>query len=58
MILVSFSYGVIVTLVPDISKMIGWHNKGLYFTIFTLSSILVRVFLLNPLTNMVEFLYC
>lgn len=44
MILVSFSYGVIVTLVPDISKMIGWHNKGLYFSIFTISSIGVRIF--------------
>ncbi|NBW03309.1 MAG: MFS transporter [Cytophagia bacterium] len=44
MILISFSYGVIVTLVPDISKMIGWHNKGLYFSIFTISSIGVRVF--------------
>jgi MFS family permease len=44
MLLVSFSSGVVVTLLPDITKMIGWHNKGLYFTIYTVSSILVRIF--------------
>ena len=44
MLLVSFSSGVIVTLLPDISKLIGWHNKGLYFTIYTIASILVRIF--------------
>jgi MFS family permease len=44
MLLVSFSSGVVVTLLPDISKNIGWHNKGLYFTIYTISSIIVRIF--------------
>ncbi len=44
MLLVSFSSGVVVTLLPDISKQIGWHNKGLYFTIYTISSIVVRIF--------------
>ncbi len=44
MLLVSFSSGVVVTLLPDISKQIGWHNKGLYFTIYTVSSIVVRIF--------------
>jgi MFS family permease len=44
MLFVSFSSGVIVTLLPDISKLIGWHNKGLYFTIYTIASIVVRVF--------------
>jgi MFS family permease len=44
MLLVSFSSGVVVTLLPDITKMIGWHNKGLYFTIYTVSSIVVRIF--------------
>ena len=29
---------------PDVSKLIGWHNKGLYFTIYTISSIVVRIF--------------
>jgi MFS family permease len=44
MLFVSFSSGVVVTLMPDISKIIGWHNKGLYFTIYTISSIVVRIF--------------
>jgi MFS family permease len=44
MLLVSFSSGVIVTIIPDISKQIGWHNKGLYFTIYTIASIVVRIF--------------
>ncbi|MFM6936257.1 MAG: MFS transporter [Aquirufa sp.] len=44
MLLVSFSSGVVVTLLPDISKNIGWQNKGLYFTIYTISSIVVRIF--------------
>ena len=44
MLFVSFSSGVVITLLPDISKNIGWHNKGLYFTIYTISSIVVRIF--------------
>jgi MFS family permease len=44
MLFVSFSSGVVVTLMPDVSKLIGWHNKGLYFTIYTISSIVVRIF--------------
>lgn len=44
MLFVSFSAGAIITLIPDTSKMIGWSNKGLYFTIYTISSIVIRVF--------------
>ncbi len=44
MLLISFSAGVITTLLPDVTKMIGWHNKGLYFTIYTLTSIFIRIF--------------
>jgi MFS family permease len=44
MLFTSFSSGVVVTLMPDITKLIGWHNKGLYFTIYTISSIVVRIF--------------
>jgi MFS family permease len=44
MLFVSFSSGVVITLMPDVSKLIGWHNKGLYFTIYTISSIVVRIF--------------
>lgn len=44
MLFVSFSSGVVVTLMPDVTKLIGWHNKGLYFTIYTISSIVIRLF--------------
>jgi predicted MFS family arabinose efflux permease len=44
MLFVSFSAGAIITLIPDSSKIIGWSNKGLYFTIYTISSILIRLF--------------
>ena len=39
-----FSYGVILTLVPDLSDHLGVHNRGLFFTIFTLSSVSTRLF--------------
>lgn len=38
-----FSYGAVVTLIPDLSKSIGIKNKGYFFLIYTLASILVRV---------------
>jgi len=44
MLLISFASGVVVTLLPDTSKHIGWTNKGLYFTIYTISSIAIRIF--------------
>ncbi|MFM6948210.1 MAG: MFS transporter [Aquirufa sp.] len=44
MLLISFASGVVVTLLPDTSKNIGWTNKGLYFTIYTIASIGVRFF--------------
>jgi MFS family permease len=37
-----FSYGAIITLVPDLSKDIGLQNKGYFFLIYTLASIGVR----------------
>lgn len=43
MLFVSFSAGAMITLIPDTSKIIGWNNKGLYFTIYTISSILIRL---------------
>jgi MFS family permease len=42
MFLVMFSYGVVLTLVPDFSTHLGLNNKGLFFTCFTLSSLGVR----------------
>ncbi|RVU26854.1 MFS transporter [Sandaracinomonas limnophila] len=44
MLLVSFSSGAVLTLVPDISKSVGINNKGLYFSIYTIASIVVRIF--------------
>lgn len=39
-----FSYGVILTLAPDLSDAVGLPNRGLIFTIFTLASISTRLF--------------
>jgi MFS family permease len=36
------SYGVLLTLVPDLSDHLGVQNRGTFFTIFTLSSLLTR----------------
>lgn len=44
MFLVSFSSGAISTLIPDLSRHLGWQNKGLYFTVYTIASIGVRFF--------------
>jgi MFS family permease len=37
-----FSYGVILTLVPDLSDHVGLANRGVFFTLFTLSSAAMR----------------
>ncbi len=41
-LLMTFSSGVIHTIIPDASKVAGWTNKGLYFSIYTIASILIR----------------
>ncbi|MFN0036663.1 MAG: MFS transporter [Saprospiraceae bacterium] len=38
------SYGVILTLVPDLSDRVGVENRGTFFTIFTLASLPARLF--------------
>ncbi len=38
----AFSFGVMLTIIPDLSKHLGIQNKGLFFTVFTLASIIVR----------------
>lgn len=43
MFLTAFSFGAIATLSPDLSKSIGLHNKGLYFLIYTLASLFIRI---------------
>jgi MFS family permease len=36
-------YGVILTLLPDLSDHVGMANRGVFFTIFTLSSAAMRI---------------
>jgi MFS family permease len=43
MALTLFTYGAFLTVIPDFSKHLGLANKGIFFTIYTLSSILTRV---------------
>lgn len=38
-----FSFGVVLTLVPDLSSHLGIQNKGVFFAVFTLSSLGVRL---------------
>ncbi|MFN0176654.1 MAG: MFS transporter [Saprospiraceae bacterium] len=44
MICCYISYGVILTLVPDLSDKVGVENRGAFFSIFTLASITPRFF--------------
>ncbi|SDM30650.1 Predicted arabinose efflux permease, MFS family [Catalinimonas alkaloidigena] len=43
LLLTSFSYGVVLTLIPDLSVHVGIENKGLFFTSFTAASLAVRI---------------
>jgi MFS family permease len=43
MFLTVFSFGIILTVIPDFSVHLGMKNKGTFFTVFTLSSLLVRI---------------
>ncbi len=38
----SFAFGTVATLTPDLSKSIGLANKGFFFLIYTLASLLIR----------------
>lgn len=42
LILTSTAFGIVLTLTPDLSKHLGLENKGLFFTIFTISSLAMR----------------
>lgn len=44
MILVIFSFGVVLTIIPDLSDSLGILNKGIFFTYLTGASITVRFF--------------
>jgi MFS family permease len=39
----AFSFGGIATLSPDLSKSIGLENKGFYFLVYTVASLVVRI---------------
>jgi multidrug resistance protein len=43
MLLLCFSYGCTITLAPDLSDEVGIQNKGLFFAMFTITSLLVRL---------------
>jgi len=43
MLMTAFSFGVMLTLVPDLSDHIGLRNRGTFFTAFTISSIMIRI---------------
>ncbi len=38
-----FSYGVVLTIVPDLTESLGFQNKGIFFTVFVAASIAVRI---------------
>jgi len=42
MLLTSFGFGTVLTIIPDFSTHLGIQNKGLFFTSFTLSSLAIR----------------
>lgn len=44
MLLTVFSFGIVLTIAPDMSKHLGIAYKGLFFTYFTIASISVRFF--------------
>ena len=39
----AFSFGAVLTVIPDLATHIGMENKGTFFTVFTLSSLLSRI---------------
>jgi MFS family permease len=43
MLLTTFSFGAVITLSPDFSEYLSITNKGLFFSFFTGSSLLVRI---------------
>ncbi len=43
MALTVFSFGIVLTVIPDFSVHLGIANKGHFFTVFTLSSLIVRI---------------
>ncbi|MDX5482173.1 MAG: MFS transporter, partial [Hymenobacteraceae bacterium] len=42
MLFTAFSFGTVLTIIPDFSAFLGIENKGLFFASFTLSSLAIR----------------
>jgi MFS family permease len=38
-----FSFGTVLTIIPEFSAHLGMRNKGLFFAVFTLSSLAIRL---------------
>lgn len=43
MVLASFAYGAVFTIIPDFGQFVGIKNKGLLFTFLTVASLLIRL---------------
>lgn len=43
-LLLSFSTGVVTTLIPSMGRVLGISNKGIFFTVYTLASLVARIF--------------
>ncbi|MFY0608110.1 MAG: MFS transporter [Cyclobacteriaceae bacterium] len=43
MVLTTLAFGTVITLAPDFSDFLGLKNRGLFFVMFTSSSLLVRI---------------
>ncbi|BDD10723.1 MFS transporter [Fulvitalea axinellae] len=43
-LLTMFSFGIMLTLIPDFSEHLGFDNKGIYLTVFTIASVCCRFF--------------
>ena len=44
LLLTTFSFGVVLTIAPDLSDHLGIRNKGVFFTCFTIASVAIRFF--------------
>ncbi len=43
LLLTVFSFGIVLTIIPDFSEYLGIRNKGLFFAVFTVSSLAIRI---------------
>ena len=44
LMLTTFSFGIVLTITPDLSDSLGIKNRGLFYTFFTIASVAVRFF--------------